>query len=211
MSDERRIVTILFADVVGSTALGEAMDPEDLRALLSKYYALAREVIESHGGTVEKFIGDAVMAIFGLPRAHGDDAERALSATLELRTRLQAEAPLAAIALRFGLATGEVVVSRDRGGGDFLVTGDAVNLAARLQQIAESWEILCSERTVRATSRHFDFEPPRQIQLRGKAQEVRGFVLRSRRLTHTTQPLGRLRRSSARPSRRARALGVGEL
>jgi class 3 adenylate cyclase len=196
MSDERRIVTILFADVVGSTALGEAMDPEDLRALLSNYYSLAREVIESHGGTVEKFIGDAVMAIFGLPRAHGDDAERALSATLELRTRLRAERPLAAIALRFGLATGEVVASRDQSGGDFLVTGDAVNLAARLQQIAELWEILCSERTVRATSRHFDFDPPRQIQLRGKAQEVRGFVLRSRRLAYLTPRLPMLGREA---------------
>lgn len=87
MSDERRIVTILFADVAGSTALGETLDPEDMRALLARYYALARDVIEAHGGTLEKFIGDAVMAIFGLPRAHGDDAERALAATAALRAR----------------------------------------------------------------------------------------------------------------------------
>ena len=83
MNDERRIVTILFADVSGSTALGESMDPEDMRALLARYYGLAREVIEAHGGIVEKFIGDAVLAVFGLPRAHGDDAERALAATEE--------------------------------------------------------------------------------------------------------------------------------
>ncbi|HZW74502.1 MAG TPA: adenylate/guanylate cyclase domain-containing protein, partial [Caldimonas sp.] len=108
MTDERRIVTILFADVADSTALGEALDPEDLRALLARYYAIAREVIEAHGGTLEKFIGDAVMAIFGLPRAHGDDAERALAAADALRSRLAAEPALAPFELRFGVSTGEV-------------------------------------------------------------------------------------------------------
>ena len=80
MSEERRVVTILFSDVTGSTAMGEANDPEDVRALLGRYYAIAREVITAHGGTLEKFIGDAVMAVFGIPQAHGDDAERALVA-----------------------------------------------------------------------------------------------------------------------------------
>jgi class 3 adenylate cyclase len=194
MTDERRIVTILFADVAGSTALGEALDPEDMRALLARYYALAREVIESHGGTVEKFIGDAVMAIFGLPRAHGDDAERALAATEMLRARLAAEPALAQIEVRFGVSTGEVVASRDRAGGggnggapggaapggnagDFLVTGDAVNLAARLQQAAQPGEILCSERTARAAARRFAFHAPRELQLRGKALQVNGYPL----------------------------------
>ena len=170
MSDERRIVTILFADIAGSTALGEALDPEDMRALLARYYGLAREVIEAHGGTVEKFIGDAVMAIFGLPRAHGDDAERALAATEALRDQLRAEPALAQIELRFGVSTGEVVASRERstgGEGDFLVTGDAVNLAARLQQAAQVGEILCSERTARAAARRFAFGPPLELQLRG--------------------------------------------
>ena len=176
MNDERRIVTILFADVSGSTALGESMDPEDMRALLARYYALAREVVEAHGGIVEKFIGDAVMAVFGLPRAHGDDAERALAATEELRTRIRAEPTLSAIALRFGVSTGDVVAGRDQSGGDFLVTGDAVNLAARLQQAADVWEILCSERTVRAASRRFIFETPRSLDLRGKALPVRGYA-----------------------------------
>ena len=104
-------------------------------------------MIEAHGGTLEKFIGDAVMAIFGLPRAHGDDAERALAATDALRKRLKAEPALAPLELRFGVSTGEVVASRERssgGEGDFLVTGDAVNLAARLQQAADLNEILCS-------------------------------------------------------------------
>ena len=91
MSDERRVVTVLFADVSGSTELGESLDPEDLRALLARYYGIAKDVVATHGGTVEKFIGDAVMAIFGLRRAHGDDAMRALSAAMELRDRVQSD------------------------------------------------------------------------------------------------------------------------
>jgi class 3 adenylate cyclase len=185
MTDERRIVTILFADVADSTALGESLDPEDLRALLARYYAIAREVIDAHGGTLEKFIGDAVMAIFGLPRAHGDDAERALAAADSLRSRLAAEPALSPFALRFGVSTGEVVASRDTSGGDFLVTGDAVNLAARLQQSAQLGEILCSERTARAASRRFAFGPVRELLVRGKALQVNGYPL-DRRLEAAT-------------------------
>ena len=88
MAEERRIVTVLFADVTGATALGESRDPEDVRALLTRYYHIAREVVRAHGGTLEKFIGDAVMAVFGLPQAHGDDAQRAMSAALEIRDRV---------------------------------------------------------------------------------------------------------------------------
>jgi class 3 adenylate cyclase len=180
MTDERRIVTILFADVADSTALGESLDPEDLRALLARYYAIAREVIEAHGGTLEKFIGDAVMAIFGLPRAHGDDAERALAAADALRSRLAAEPQLAPVELRFGVSTGEVVASRDTSGGDFLVTGDAVNLAARLQQSAQLGEILCAERTARAAARRFAFGPVRELVVRGKKLQVNGYPLERR-------------------------------
>ena len=89
MTEERRLVTVLFADVTGSTAMGEALDPEDLRALLARFYAIAREVVASHGGTLEKFVGDAVMAVFGLPTAHGDDPSRAIAAGLELRDRVR--------------------------------------------------------------------------------------------------------------------------
>src|SRR5579872_6048969 len=85
MPEERKLVTILFADVTGSTALGESLDPEDVRALMGRYYAYARDVVASHGGTIEKFIGDAVMAVFGLTQARGDDAERALAAAMALR------------------------------------------------------------------------------------------------------------------------------
>src|SRR5688572_15841093 len=93
MAEERRLVTVLFADVVGSTALGDDADPEDLRRLLSRFYDIARRVVEGHAGTLEKFIGDAAMAIFGLPQAHDDDARRAVAAALELRTGVR-EDPL---------------------------------------------------------------------------------------------------------------------
>jgi len=89
--EERRLLTVVFADVVESTALGEQLDAEDLRAMLAGYYAIARDVFASHDGTLEKFIGDAVMGVFGMPHAHGDDAERALSASLELRDRVRAD------------------------------------------------------------------------------------------------------------------------
>ncbi|MDQ3399835.1 MAG: adenylate/guanylate cyclase domain-containing protein, partial [Chloroflexota bacterium] len=136
MPEERRLVTVLFSDVVGSTALGEELDPEDLRALLSVYYAIAQDVVVEHGGTLEKFIGDAVMAVFGLPAAHGDDATRAISAALALRDRVRADPALGErLPIRVGVNTGDVVATRERD-GDFLITGDPVNTAARLQQAA---------------------------------------------------------------------------
>src|SRR5258708_39283585 len=105
-TEERRIVTVLFADMAGSTALGEQLDPEEMRRLLARYYAIARESVEQHGGTVEKFIGDAVMAVFGLPTPPGDDPHRALAAALAMRHRLQADTPLhGRIATRFGVST----------------------------------------------------------------------------------------------------------
>jgi class 3 adenylate cyclase len=105
MSEERRVVTVLFSDVAGSTAMGESNDPEDVRAILGRYYAIAREVIATHGGTVEKFIGDSVMAVFGIPHAHGDDAERALVAALALREAVAADPHTAALTLRIGVNT----------------------------------------------------------------------------------------------------------
>src|SRR5215469_15143718 len=119
MPEERKLVTILFADVTGSTALGEALDPEDVRALMGRYYQHAREVIAEHGGTLEKFIGDAVMAIFGLPQAHGNDPERALAAALALRTAMADDVLLVGrLTLRIGVNTGEVVATRDATAGD---------------------------------------------------------------------------------------------
>src|SRR5712691_11883666 len=170
-TEERRIVTVLFADMAGSTALGEELDPEEMRRLLTRYYAVARDTVEEHGGTVEKFIGDAVMAVFGLPTAHGDDPDRAVAAALTIRDRIQEDEELRDLAIRFGVSTGEVVASRDQSAGDFLITGDATNVAARLQQAAEPWGILASDRTVRAAN-NFDFGDEVEVKARGKKAPV---------------------------------------
>ena len=173
MSEERRLVTILFADVSGSTALGETLDPEDLRALLTRYYAIARDVVAEYGGTIEKFIGDAVMAVFGLPTAHGDDAERALGAALDLRDRVRDDPRLGdRLPIRLGVASGDIVARRDAAAGeDFLITGDAVNVAARLQQGADPWAIQVTDRTARA-ARGFKFGPLAELDAKGKSRPV---------------------------------------
>src|SRR5215472_145605 len=192
MPEERKLVTILFADVTGSTALGEALDPEDVRALMGRYYQHARHVIADHGGTLEKFIGDAVMAIFGLPQAHGNDPERALAAALALRTALADDALLTGrLLLRIGVNTGEVVATRDASAGDFLVTGDAVNVAARLQQAANPGEILAGERTQAAAEAAMRFGAAREITVKGKRAPLRVFPLEGPRLArrHTRPPL----------------------
>ena len=171
-TEERRIVTVLFADMAGSTALGEDLDPEEVRRILARYYAIARDSVAQHGGTVEKFIGDAVMAVFGLPAAHGDDPDRAVAAALAMREHIRADPLLHdRIAVRFGISTGEVVASRDQSAGDFLITGDATNVAARLQQAADTWAILASERTARAVV-NFDFGDELSITAKGKSAPV---------------------------------------
>ena len=171
MTEERRLVTVVFADVVGSTALGESLDAEDIRLMMGSYYAIAKDVVATYGGTLEKFIGDAVMCVFGLPIAHGDDAERALCASLELRDRVREDADLSDLKLRFGVCSGEVVAARAPG-ADFLVTGDAVNVAARLQQAAEPWSILASERTLSAVAGSFDLGPILQVGAKGKGADL---------------------------------------
>jgi class 3 adenylate cyclase len=178
VAEDRRVVTVLFADVADSTGLADDNDPEEVRAVLGRYYETAREVIGAHGGTVEKFIGDAVMAVFGVPQAHGDDAERALIAALALRDAVARDPRTAALCLRFGVNTGEVVAAR-QAQGDFLVTGDAVNVAARLQQHADAGAILVGERTVRAVSA-FRFSPPSSITVKGKHNAVIAAVLLER-------------------------------
>jgi class 3 adenylate cyclase len=181
VAEERRLVTVLFADMTGSTALGEARDPEDVRALLARYYGIARDVVSAHGGTLEKFIGDAVMAVFGLPQAHGDDAQRAMSAALEIRDRVRADPKLGPQqAVRIGVNTGEVVATRDSAARDFLITGDAVNVAARLQQTAEPWSIMCGERTARAARGRFTLGHPVEVDVKGKQQPVQALALLGR-------------------------------
>src|SRR6266511_5004897 len=133
----RKTVTVLFCDVTGSTALGERLDPEATRKLMARYFDQARTILERHGASVEKFIGDAVMAVFGIPQVHEDDALRAARAALELRDAVDE------LELRIGVNTGEVVT----GSGETLVTGDAVNVAARLEQAAQPGEVLIGEPT----------------------------------------------------------------
>ena len=137
----RKVVTVLFCDLTGSTAIGERTDPEALRALMNRYYDAARAVLERHGGTVEKFVGDAVMAVFGIPIASEDDALRAVRAAVELRDVVHD----LGLEARIGVNTGAVVA----GEGDTLVTGDAVNVAARLEQAAGPAEILLGDDTFR--------------------------------------------------------------
>jgi class 3 adenylate cyclase len=177
MAEERRLVTVLFADLAAASAGGEVRDPEDVRALQTRYYRIARDVVGAHGGTVEKFIGDAVMAVFGLPQAHGDDAQRAMSAALEIRDRVRADARLALHTVRIGVNTGEVVATRDDAASDFLITGDAVNVAARLQQAAEAWAILCGERTARAARDRFILGRASEIQVKGKRLPIQAVPL----------------------------------
>jgi len=178
MTEERKLVTVLFADIVGSTALGLEHDAEVVREALARTFEAAREVLESHGGTVEKFIGDAVMAVFGVPTAHDDDADRAVRAGFVLRERI---AELAAegvpFEVRIGINTGEAVAGTG-GGSQFLVTGPVVNLGARLEQAAATGEILVGPLTRRITSRGVHYDAPREIEAKGVGR-VEAFAARS--------------------------------
>ena len=190
MPEERKLVTILFADVTESTALGDMLDPEDVRALMGRYYTHARRIMQEHGGTLEKFIGDAVMAVFGLPHAHGNDAERTMAAALALREAVANDALLGGrLLLRIGINTGEVIATSDPQSGDFLVTGDAVNVAARLQQVASPGEIVVSERAADAAQAAFLFDNARLVEVKGKRQPLRVFPLKESRLVRrVTRP-----------------------
>src|SRR5215204_6978208 len=159
----RKIVTVVFTDVAGSTALGERLDPESLRRVMWRYFDAMQAVLERHGGTVEKFIGDAVMAVFGVPVVHEDDALRALRAAVELR-----DAELT-VQLRIGVNTGEVVAAA----GETLVTGDAVNVAARLEQAAGAGEILIGDATYRLARDAVRVGEPEPVAAKGKSEPVR--------------------------------------
>ena len=167
--EQRKTVTILFCDVAGSTELGESTDPEALRSLLARYFERMKEIVERHGGSVEKFIGDAVMAVFGVPVVHEDDALRACRAAIEMRDAL----PELGIRGRIGVNTGEVVTGTE----ERLATGDAVNVAARLEQAAEPGEVLVGAETVTLVRGAVELGEERQLVLKGKAEPVAAYPL----------------------------------
>ncbi|MGE5434292.1 MAG: adenylate/guanylate cyclase domain-containing protein [Candidatus Doudnabacteria bacterium] len=177
--ESRKTVTVLFCDVTGSTALGERIDPESLRNVMARYFETAKEAIERHGGTVEKFIGDAVMAVFGVPVVHEDDALRAVRAAADLRSAL---VPLneeleqrfqTRLQLRTGVNTGEVVTGTE----ERLATGDAVNVAARLEQAAQPGEILLGEETLSLVRGAVEVEPFAPVEAKGKSEPLAAYKL----------------------------------
>jgi class 3 adenylate cyclase/tetratricopeptide (TPR) repeat protein len=180
--DVRKTVTVLFSDVTGSTALGERLDPETLRSVMSRYFDVARTALERHGGTVEKFIGDAVMAVFGVPEVHEDDALRAVRAAVELRDGLgELNEELerswgATLRIRTGVNSGDVVAG-DPAAGQAFVSGDAVNVAARLEQAATPGEILIGASTLALVRDAVRVDPVEPLSLKGKTDPVPAFRL----------------------------------
>jgi class 3 adenylate cyclase len=175
--EERRVVTVLFADLVEFTSRAERLDPEDVRAILTPYYASLREGIEAFGGSVEKFIGDAVMGVFGAPIAHGDDPERAVRAALRIRDavkEMNARHPELDLQVRIAVNTGEAIVAlgaRTKE-GEAMVAGDVVNTASRLQTGARTNEILVGDETYRCTRSTIEYEPVEALTLKGKQEPV---------------------------------------
>ena len=176
----RKTVTVVFCDVTGSTAMGERLDPESLRRVMSRYFAEMRAALERHGGTVEKFIGDAVMAVFGVPAIHEDDALRAVRAASEMREALEVlnkeleRDHGVSLAARIGVNTGEVVAGDH---ADTLITGDAVNVAARLEQAAEPGTVLIGEETLRLVRDAVVAEPVPPLEVKGKTEPLAAFRL----------------------------------
>jgi class 3 adenylate cyclase len=197
------VVTVLFCDLVGSTALGESTDPEALRGLLARYFERMRGVVEEYGGSVEKFIGDAVMAVFGVPAVHEDDALRACRAAVVMR------AAFAGLGVegRIGLSTGEVVTGTE----ERLATGDALNVAARLQQAAAPGEVLIAEATRVLAGEAVDVVPVGPLELKGKSEPLPVFRLLAARPAserrHETVFVGRERELALLCEAWARALG----
>ena len=177
LRQSRKVVTALFCDVTGSTALGEELDPEVLRGVINRYFQVMRSTIERHGGTVEKFIGDAVMAVFGIPVVREDDALRAVRAAFEIRERLPTVAEEVGVELRFrtGVNTGPVLM----GEGENLAIGDAVNVAARLEQAAGPGEILIGRETWLLVRDAVNVEKLAPFELKGKREPVTAYRLLS--------------------------------
>src|SRR6478672_10624953 len=187
----RKLVTILFCDLKGSTSLGEQLDSESLRETMSRYFDSMSAEITRHGGTIEKFIGDAVMAVFGLPRVHEDDALRAVRAARGMQEALVGlnegleHTYGVSLANRIGVNTGEVVAG-DPTTGQRLVTGDPVNTAARLEQAAGECEVLLGELTYRLVRDQVEVEPVEPLELKGKSEPVPAYRLVGVRETAAT-------------------------
>jgi class 3 adenylate cyclase/tetratricopeptide (TPR) repeat protein len=183
IGEVRKTVTVVFCDVANSTGLGEQLDPEALRRVLERYFACAREVLERHGGTVEKFIGDAVMAVFGVPAVHEDDALRAVRAAAELREAVSCltdEPSLLGVqlVLRIGVNTGEVVAGRATS-GESLVTGDAVVTAKRLEEAAPQGEVVLGPTTYALVRDAVEVKQQSPLPLKGKREPVPAYLLRA--------------------------------
>jgi class 3 adenylate cyclase/tetratricopeptide (TPR) repeat protein len=201
--EERKVVTVLFCDLVGFTARAEQLDPEEVRAVLRPYHDRVRAELERHGGTVEKFIGDAVMALFGAPTAHEDDPERAVRAALAIRDFALEEG----LELRIGVTTGEALVAlvARTAEGEGMASGDVVNTAARLQTAAPVNGILADETTYRATRHTIDFDAAEPVEAKGKADPIAVWAAASARsrfgvdVTHhaRTELVGRERELAA--------------
>ncbi len=182
---DRRTATILFADLTGFTALSERLDPEDVRALQTDLFEEMRAVLQREGAFIEKFVGDAVMAVFGAPTAHEDDPQRALRAAVQMHERVAALTQRwqhrlgQSLQLHIGVNTGRVVAGRigSAQGGAYAVTGDAVNVASRLQSAADPGTTWVGQDTHALTSDAFVFETAGSVQLKGKSQPLTAFRL----------------------------------
>ena len=175
-AEERRVVTAVFTDVVGSTASAEQLDPEDVHARLTPYFGRVRSELERVGGTVEKFIGDAVVAVFGAPQAHEDDPERAVRAALAIRTaidELNEDDPWLDLSVRVGVATGESLVTLGSDTSEGIASGDVMNTAARIQSGAPENGVLVDEDTYRTTSHAVRYRPAEPLAAKGKSEPVR--------------------------------------
>ncbi len=215
---ERRIVTALFADLARSTGMGERLDPEIVRGLVGDFFELARTEIEQRGGTVEKFSGDAVMAVFGVPQAHEDDPERAVRAALAIHAGLNAMAGAAqarhgiTVQARIGIESGEVVVG-DPFGGATMATGDAMNLAARLEQQADPGQVVVGAAAFDHVRDMVEAHPLGELSLRGHEALAQGLARRvgrrrrgpAARRARTAGPTDRPRRGACHAARRSRS------
>ena len=178
LHEERKLVSVLSAEATEVTTLDEMLDPEDIRALMERFNEHVQRVISDHGGLLQKFAGDAILAFFGLPQAHGDDAERACAAALALREAMASDQVLCErMQLQEGINTGEIIATSNPSSGKYDVKGEVVHAVTRLQQAARVNEILVGERTVQAARSAFIFGEERQIEMKGRKLSLRAFPL----------------------------------